>query len=375
MKTLLKRIISYGMRRKVLTLLNHIWVALCSALPVKNRVLFYSIRADGKLLDNSKAVYEALNYKKIIFARKQPHSKLKKAKAYYYLLTSKVIVTDDYCGYMRAMELRKKQRLLQIWHGCGAFKKFALDARTDVSPEYERAAHSQYSAVNVSAESCRKIFAGAFGIEEERCLSLGIPMTDYLINNAAELKEKALNECQLLKGKTVYLYCPTFREKNGHIIDFNCGIDWDKLSRKLNENEIFIVRRHPIENNRFFERDYDNIIDLTESSTIMLTAAADVVITDYSSVVHDAVLVSKPTVFYCPDINEYSRGFYIAYPDDLPGPAVTDSTKLLDTVRGVLLKPPVDRIEKFRKEQLEACDGHSTERTVRLIEGWLSDSP
>ena len=88
MKTLLKRIISYGMRRKVLTLLNHIWVALCSALPVKNRVLFFSIRADGKLLDNSKAVYETLNNYKIIFARKQPHSKLIKAKAYYYLLTS-----------------------------------------------------------------------------------------------------------------------------------------------------------------------------------------------------------------------------------------------------------------------------------------------
>ncbi|MBR5112207.1 MAG: CDP-glycerol glycerophosphotransferase family protein [Clostridia bacterium] len=374
MKEFLKRIISYGMRRKVLTLLNHIWVAFCSLLPVRRLVLFYTIRADGKLLDNSKAVYDTLNCKKIIFAHKQPHSKLTKVKAYYNLLTSKVIVTDDYCGYMRAMTLRQGQKLLQIWHGCGAFKKFALDARTDVSPKYERAAHSQYSAAIVSAESCRKVFARAFGIDESRCLALGIPMTDYLIKNASELKNKALSDYPVLKDKTVYLYCPTFREKDGQVCEFDCKINWDNLSKELNDNEIIIVRKHPVENRLFFEKDYKNIIDLTEASTIMLTAAADVVITDYSSVVHDAVLASKPVVFYCPDIEEYGRGFYISYPEELPGPAVTEADRLLETVRETKEKPPVAEIERFRREQLEACDGHSTERVVSMIEKWLKDS-
>lgn len=374
MKTILKRIISYSARRKVLTMLNHFWVSFCSLLPVRNRVLFYSIRADGKLLDNSKAVYDALDYDKTIFAHKQPHSKLIKAKAYYNLLTCRVIVTDDYCGYMRAMKLRKNQKLIQIWHGCGAFKMFALDARKDVTPEYEKAAHSAYSAVTVSAERCRKVFADAFGIEESKCLAIGIPMTDYLINNAVELKSKALSDYPLLKDKTVYLYCPTFREKDGKVTCFDSKIDWDKLNDSLSDDEVFIVRRHPIENGRFFEKDYSRIFDLTEASTIMLTAASDVVITDYSSVVHDAVLVDKPVVFYCPDSEEYERSFYIDYPDDLPGPAVKDSAKLLEIVRKTYKEPPADRIEKFRREQLEACDGHSTERVVSLIDSWLVKS-
>ena len=198
-------------------------------------------------------------------------------------------------------------------------------------------------------------------------------MTDYLINCADDLKIEANSKYPVLKDKTVYLYCPTFREKDGAVCKFETGIDWDKLSRELTENEVFIIRRHPIENKSFLDKQYNNIFDLTEASTIMLTAAADVVITDYSSVVHDAVLANKPTVFYCPDIDEYARGFYISYPEDLPGPAVKDSEKILSVCREVKEKPPVDRIEKFRKEQLEACEGHSTERVVNLIETWLNN--
>ena len=370
-KNLIKKILSYSMRRKMLTALNRLWVSVCMLFPVKNRALFYTIRASGRLLDNSRAVYDRLDCPKKTFAAKQPHSKLTKLKAYFLILTSRVIVTDDYCGYLRAVKLRKNQRVFQIWHGCGAFKKFALDSRSDVTPEYERAAHSQYSAVAVSAPACKKVFAGAFGISEEKCVSIGIPMTDYLINNKESLQSEALEKYPFLKGKKIFLYAPTFRETEGKVAPFDPGIDWSSLSEKLAEDEIFIVRRHPIENNRFFERDHKNILDLTEASTIMLCACADVIVTDYSSVVHDAVIIDKPVVFYCPDFRDYERGFYIRYPEDLPGEAVTDPLKLLDVIRKTAKEPPVDRIKRFRTEQLESCDGHSTERAVRLIKSWL----
>lgn len=371
MKNLLKKIINARNRRKILDFLNHIWCAFCRLLPVRNVVLFYTIRADGKLLDNAKAVYDALDAKKIIFAHMLPHSVKIKPLAYYYLLTSKVIVTDDYLRYMRTIKLREGQKLFQIWHACGAFKKFGLDAPSQLTQAEERATHSQYTAVAVTAEKCGKSFAGAFGVDDNICLPIGLPRTDKLIKDAPEMRESIFEKYPEFKNKKLYLYCPTFREIDGKRIEFDAGIDWAEMSRSMAEDEILIIRRHPLMNYSLCKGEFRNIVDLSDDSTLALTAACDVMITDYSSVIYDACLLDVPMVFYCPDHKEYERGFYLDFPDDLPGEMITDGANLLDAVRNAKENPPVSRIEKFRNEQMSACDGNSTQRAVELIESWL----
>ncbi len=371
MKNLLKKIINVRTRRKILDFLNHLWCAFCRLLPIKNRVLFYTIRADGKLLDNAKAVYDALDAEKIIFAYMLPHSIKIKPIVYYYLLTSKVIVTDDYLRYMRAVKLRSGQKLFQIWHACGAFKKFGLDAPSQISKEEERATHSQYSAVAVTAEKCGKSFAGAFGISEDICLPIGLPRTDKLIKEAPEMRKSIFEKYPEFRNKKIYLYCPTFRERDGKRIEFDAAINWLEVSRNMACDELLVIRRHPLMNYRLCEGEFANIIDLSQESTLALTAACDVMITDYSSVIYDACLLDVPMVFYCPDYKEYERGFYLDFPDDLPGEMVTDGEKLLLAIRNAKENPPVSKIEKFRNEQMSACDGSSTQRAVELIKSWL----
>ncbi len=366
MKNLIKKLINPQMRRRLLIFLNRSWCFLCRCLPLRNVVLFYTIRADGELLDNAKAVYDACDGKKIIFAHKLPHSVKLKPLAYFYLLTSRVVVTDDYVRYMSAVKLRKGQSLIQIWHACGAFKKFGLDAPSNRTVKEEKALHSQYSAVAVTSEKCKKFYAGAFGIDESVCLSLGLPRTDRLFTDKEKMKESIFERYPVLKGKRVYLYCPTFREDKGEKIVFDPKLDFDAISKSLAEDEIFIIRRHPVMDYRLTE-DYPNVIDLTEASTLDLTAASDVIITDYSSVIYDALLLDVPPVFYCPDYKKYERGFYLSFPDDLPGELVTDGALLLDAIRSTKENPPVDRIEKFISEQMEACDGKSAERVAALI--------
>lgn len=370
MKNLLKKILSPALIRKIFNFLNHAWCALCRLLPIRNRVLFYTIRANGRLLDNAKAVYDALDADKVIFAHMLPHSVKIKPLVYYYLLTSKVIVTDDYLRYMRAVKLRDGQKLFQIWHACGAFKKFGLDAPSQITKEEERATHSQYTAVAVTAEKCGKSFAGAFGISEDKCLPIGLPRTDKLLSDAEEMRAGVFEKHPEFKGKRLYLYCPTFREKEGKKTELETGVDWAELSGSLSDDEMFIIRRHPLMDYHLCG-EYGNIIDLSDESTLALTAACDVMITDYSSVIYDACLLDVPMVFYCPDYKEYERGFYLDFPDDLPGEMITDAGKLLDAVRSAKENPPVSRIEKFRNEQMSACDGNSTQRAVELIKSWL----
>lgn len=371
MKNLIKKLLSVRNRRKILRFLNKKWKAICALLPLRNVVLFYSVRADGRLLENAKAVYDALDAKKIIFAHKLPHSVKIKPLAYLYLMTSKVIVTDDYVRYMRVIKLRKGQKLIQIWHACGAFKKFGLDAPSQLTPEEETATHSQYSAVAVTAEKCRESYAGAFGISKEICLPLGLPRTDSLISSAPEMRKNIFEKYPDVKGKKIYLYCPTFREENGKKVEYNPKINWAELSKSMNSDEAFIIRRHPLMDYRFENGEYPNILDLSTDSTLELTAASDVIITDYSSVIYDATLLSVPSVFYCPDYKKYERGFYLDFPDGLPGEMITDASDLLECIRKTAVNPPSEKIEKFRIEQLSACDGKSTERVVELIEKWM----
>lgn len=371
MKSLLRKLFPLKARLKVFRFINKIFFAFCRLFPIKNRALFYSIRADGKLLENSQMVYDALDCEKLIWAHKLPHPQKTQPKLCFYLLTSKVIVTDDYCRYMRSIKLRKGQKLIQIWHAGGAFKSFGLDAPSKLTEEQERATHSQYSAVIVTGEDCRRFFAGAFGVNEEICLPLGLPRTDKLLAEKDSMRSRFFEIHPEFCGKKIYLYCPTFREINGERVVYNAEIDWRKLNDSLKDDEVFILKRHPMMDYDMLGGKFEKIIDLSDESTLELAASCNVMITDYSSVAHDAVLLGKPSVFYCPDFKEYERDFYLEFPEDLSGEMITDSNELLETIRRAEKDPPIYRMEKFRIGQVGACDGHSTERVAGLIMNWM----
>lgn len=119
------------------------------------------------------------------------------------------------------------------------------------------------------------------------------------------------------------------------------------------------------------DREYPNIVDLSDESTLALTAACSAIITDYSSVIYDACLLNVPCVFYCPDYKNYERGFYLDFPDGLPGEMITDSALLLSAIRNSVASPNKEKVDRFKAEQLAACDGHSAERAAKLIKEWL----
>ncbi len=364
-------------KKSIRETLNILWCAFCQELPIKDRVLFYTTRSDGELRDNIKCVYDALDLprkSKPVFAHIPPHGKFIKPRLYYLMFTCKVIVADDYMRYLRNKKLREGQKVLQLWHAEGAFKKFGLDAPSHLTKREEQKNHSQYTAVAVSSESCRDHYAGAFGIDKGRCLAIGTPRTDLLISGDAKEKMRAdiLGKIPLLsERKRIYLYCPTFRDVGEKHVAADVGIDWKTLDYALEEDELFIIRNHPLIDYKTEVHGLSNVIDCSNESTLQLLTACSVLVTDYSSVIFDAALLKKPMVFFCPDIKRYERGFYLNYPEDLPGEAVMKVDDLLPAVRRANENPPVEKLEAFIDEQMGACDGHSTERVVDLIKSWL----
>lgn len=350
------------------------FVLLCRLLPVRRRVFFYTIRADGQLLENLRFVFDGCDCKKVAFAHVLPHPFLLSLRARRLMLTSRVIVTDDYLKYCRDTKLRPGQKLVQLWHAPGAFKRFGLDAPSRLTPEEERRTHAQYSDVCVSSARVRPFYAQAFGVPLSVVRATGTPRTDRLLDPArrAQAVDALLARCPALAGKTVYLYAPTFRERDGVLQQFDPQLDFAALNAALQPDECFVVTRHPVMKMPFFAPGaFDRVFDLTAEPTGDLLCCADVLLTDYSSVLFDACLLQLPTVFYCPDRADYERGFYLSFDRDLPGPVTESAAAVLPLLRQAKADVPLEQIRAFCAAQLEACDGHATERIVQMIHSYL----
>lgn len=349
-------------------------IAFYSTQKIKDRVFFYSGRSDAEFMENLNTVYKKYNGDKVKFCKKKPHSLKDHLTKIKYLMTSKVIVTDDYIDSLRSIRLKEEQKLIQVWYTGGAFRRFGLDNPRIGSRLDEYKAHSQYSAVCVSSEYVRQFYAHAFGIDIDIVKATGTPRSDVLVNDAkiTEKKNEITFKHPLLKNKKVYVYFPTYREEDGDMIAFDPKIDWEKLNDDLDDDEVFVLCRHPFMKQEYLKgRFLPRVKDYTDDPTPELLAVADVVITDYSTIVFDASLLNKSMVFYVPDYEKYKADLYLRYERDLPGEIATDPSELLETLRKASNTNNAEILKDFKKKEMEQCDGKATQRVISLIDSYL----
>ncbi len=345
-------------------------------LSVNDRVFFYSSRSNKVFMENLAAVYNKYPGEKVSFCKNKPHSLKDMLVIRKYLLTSKVIVTDDYIDCLRYVRLRPEQKLIQVWYTGGAFRRFGLDNPRIGSRLDEYKAHSQYSAVCVSSEYMRQVYAHAFGVDMESVVATGTPRSDVLFDEIkiSEKKKEICFKHPLLKEKKVYVYFPTYRDDNGEIIDFDPKINFASLNDELDDDEVFILCRHPFMKQEYIKGSfYPRVKDYTDDPTPELIAVADVVVTDFSTIVFDASLLNKPMVFYEPDMEKRKADLYLRFEKDLPGETITDSAVLLDALRRAVKSEPDGTLEKFKDREMGMCDGKATKRVIELIDSYLKD--
>lgn len=350
------------------------WKKQIRKMKLKNQIAFVTARSNEELLPNIRGAYDRTNGKKVVFTRMMPYDDEQMDAAIQTVYSSKVVVTDDYFYLFRKFGKKPGQKIVQLWHAAGAFKKFDMDG-TSLFPEVDRLYHKDYDLVSVSGENVRGIYAGAFGVEEERVKAYGIPRTDKLLNAeyVSQVRKRILTEHPNLAGKQIILYAPTFRDGKGQDKhEFRPEMDFESLSHSLKENQVFLICPHPVMQNRIVPGSYENIIQVEDFTTNEMMCVADLLITDYSSVIFEFSLLDKPMVFYCYDYDEYNRDFYLDYEKDLPGKLLRSYSELEEYIcKGDFNE--ADRAKEFRKWYMSACDGKSSERLARVLEKLLKE--
>lgn len=279
-----------------------------------------------------------------------------------YAKAEYVIICDNFIP-AASCKKRKETKVIQLWHGCGAFKKFGYDTQDDIPSYYKGNVFKNYDLVTVSAKTCEEAFMSAMKQPEGVVKAIGVSRTDLFYDKTYTQSciEEFYKEYPHAKGKKVVLYAPTFRgvAADGKSADLEVI---EQLTKELSEEYFVITKLHPHVEKQLEKK--------TKFTTEQLFAVSDVLVTDYSSIIFDYAIYKKPLILYVPDLESYAkkRGFYLDFAS-LPATIVKKKEELKLAIEKECSNPSDNKIEDFYQTYMSACDGHSTERII----GWMKE--
>lgn len=215
-------------------------------------------------------------------------------------------------------------------------------------------------------------------LERPEFLPIGMPRNDYLIENMnnIEIKINIAKKLGINRGSDkIILYSPTHRDDELRDIKL-----YDKIIQELKalDREIegkgvkILFRPHQFINSakkdvsEFKNIYYVGFDDYPDPRDLMIYS--DLLITDYSSIFVDYLLLNKPIVFYNFDMSDYLkyRGLVIDYNNKIhtPGPKINNLKEILELTNEDFIKYDLIKSREFFHKY---NDGKSTERTVDLI--------
>lgn len=230
----------------------------------------------------------------------------------------------DNQGFPHALDKPRHTTYLQTWHG-SAYKRMGFDEarhRTMNAPERERLrrAVGRFDHFMVRSEHDVRTLARAYRIPEERLLRAYYPRNDRLVEALRRDEREGrfprpplATELGIPDHRTVVLYAPTFRgvPKKGQIAQL--PLDVKEFAQRFGDTHVLLVRAHYMEAASLPVTPPGTVVDVSGHHDVSeLLVLADVLITDYSSIMFDYALLDRPLVHFAPDLDAYTadRGTY-----------------------------------------------------------------
>jgi len=353
----------YELTKKIKSMISHVLKIIfniCIAfldllIPTKKNLIGFGSNGGKILTGNTKALFDYFLEKNrfdcyFLTSKKDTQKKLSETyrnkilyrysfKGIFKLLRTNWFFSSHGRGDYFSLPIENTSRIFQIWHG-KLYKNDGLLISTlsDKNSRKLKLNFSKITAMTASSPLCKYLYAAAYGVEANKILPFGFPRDDIILYN----KEIALEKQEHNKK---ILYAPTYRDM-GEIVwfpfpDFNIM----RLNSWLKRNNIWIfLRSHINEEFQFDIENYSNIHTFLFNdypSIAEFLHKFDILITDYSSIYLDFILLDKPCIFLDYDFEIYMKYRGLVLPREIISIGDHPSTQkeFIATIKNALKDP------------------------------------
>ena len=355
----------------------------------KNQILMYSF-AGKQVSDSPKYICDYImnqpnNSKyKIIWGVNDPYKYKKlankqisyiKYRGMKFLITylqSEIIISN--MGPIRGLARRKDQKIINTWHGGGAYKKdgSAVGYISGFELLYSEMAMKDVTVFLSSSKAFTECCIQNAYHYNGRILDVGLPRNDILFDKKRhkDIRNKVKSFFDLSDDVQIVMFAPTWRNYD---LEYE-QIDYTMLLRSLKERFggewIALHRAHSLMKTEFDSTNEGLIYDATKYPDMQeLLISIDVLITDYSSSIWDYSQLKKPGFLYTPDLEFYDKVFGFSSPIDKWGFDVCSSNaKLRESILEYNEKIHLKKIKDNHDMYSSYESGHACKSVFEYIE-------
>ena len=348
------------MIKKLKLYLNFLTWAIAHIIPKKKDRWVFGAWFGSRISDNSYALYRYIRANRpeveAIWICNDPDMarrmgidralKRNSMKAKWACLRAEVSVMNQ--GYLDFGDLNwiSGSYRVQLWHGV-PWKKIGEDAPDGKSGLLHRVSHGvflfacRYDMYIAPSKACGTSLQSAFLTDEDSILYVGQPRNEVLFDEAhrAEARQKLIGDLGL-NCERLIIYMPTFRDKTE--TEFSFFSIADRVAGTLEQyNAVILEKQHYVNSMRgeAGARASERIRNVNALDSQDLLAAADILITDYSSCFFDFLICDKPIIHYLYDYDYYrddDRGLYYDKDDVAAGAVAETEDALLAEIEAAL---------------------------------------
>ena len=203
-------------------------------------------------------------------------------------------------------------------------------------------------------------------------LEVGYPRNDVLVKASSQDIAQARSLIGVKENQKAVLYAPTYRDVEG---DSSLRINFEELIEKLDDSYVFILRAHHtttsgpkvaklVESGRVIDGSaFPSIVDCY--------LAADILITDYSSVMFDYAVLNRPIVIFADDWEAYqeTRGTYFDLLEQPPGAVAINQSELNAIFMHDSFESPESRVklQAFREKFCAFDKGTAAQQVIERV--------
>ncbi len=291
---------------------------------------------------SEKSKFKDYKYKNVIFVTAESKHGWSDIRAFYYGNTAKYFFYTNNTADLNRCRC-KGQVVVNLWHGCGY--KGAIHDKADI-PRSKTMEMFDYALV--PGPVFVKTKSRYWEVDESKILPLGYPRYDWLLseeNHQEQILHKLFDREETFRK--VVIWMPTFRKcsltgyaENGIELPFELpGLSGLEELQELNRfcealNILLIIKKHPLQTGWKDAHDLKNVCYISdemlkekEVQLYRLVGVCDALVSDYSSIAVDYLLMDRPLGFVLADCEEYglTRGFVFENPlEYMPGEKIYD---------------------------------------------------